>query len=162
MNIKETIQRKLHMGLFSYLGKFEDLFKQEINCDNIYTNCIYQREHFPDKWQGILESMGVKKDTPIFSVGHVINDKRYDVVTFCPPEGSNSYVDYFYKKGSIWTRNICRADYKNDTEFCKELDVAYQELQNLFTFLKLFEKQMEEMNRLIKIQSDENKEIKPS
>lgn len=28
------------MGLFRYLGKFEELFKQEINCDNIYTNCV--------------------------------------------------------------------------------------------------------------------------
>ena len=162
MNLIETIQRKLHMGLFRYLGKFEELFKQEINCDNIYTNCIYLKHHFPDKWQGILESMGVKNDTPIFSVNYTINGKRYDVVTFCPPKNSSSYVDYFYKKDSIWTRNLCRADFKNDKEFCKKLDLAYQELQNLFSFLKLFEKQMEEMNRLIKIQSDENKEIKPS
>lgn len=56
------------MGLFRYLGKFEELFKQEIYCDNIYANCIYLKEHFPDKWKGILESMGVKEDTPIFSV----------------------------------------------------------------------------------------------
>lgn len=150
------------MGLFRYLGKFEDLFKQEINCDNIYVDCIYQREHFPDKWQCILESMGVNEDTPIFSVGHVINGKRYDVVALCPPKDSNFYGDYFYKKGTIWTRNLCRADFKNDEEFCKELDLVYQELQNLFSFLKLFEKQMDEMNRLIKIQSDDNKEIKPS
>lgn len=162
MNIKETIQRKFHMGLFRYLGKFEDLFEQEINCDNIYTNCMYSKDLFPDKWKGILESMGIKENTPIFSVNHICNGKRYDVVTLCPPKGSNSYVDYFYKKGTIWTRNINREDYKNDKEFCKDLDIAYQELQNLFSFLKLFEKQMDEMNRLIKIQSDENKEIKPS
>lgn len=160
MTFKETIQRKFHMGLFRYLGKFEDLFKQEINCDNVYTNCVYLRKHFPDKWNAILESMGVKEDTPIFSVNHTIRDKRYDVVTFCPPNGSNSYVDYFYKKGTLWTRNINRADFKSDKEFCKELDVAYQELQNLFSFLKLFEKQMDEMDRLIKIQSEQNKEIK--
>ena len=46
MTFKETIQRKFHMGLFRYLGKFEDLFKQEINCDNVYTNCVYLRKHF--------------------------------------------------------------------------------------------------------------------
>ena len=149
------------MGLFKYLGKFEDLFSQEINCNNIYTNCVYQRQHFPKKWQGILASMGVEENTPIFSVNHTIKEKRYDVVTFCPPKGSDSYADYFFKKGSIWTRNLNRADYKNDEEFCKELDQAYQELQNLFSFLKLFEKQMDEMNRLIKIQSEQNKEIKP-
>lgn len=150
------------MGLFRYLAKFEELFKQEIYCDNIYANCIYLKEHFPDKWKCILESMGVKEDTPIFSVNHIVNGKRYDVVTLCPPNGSNFFGDYFYNKDSIWTRKINRADYKNDKEFCKELDFAYQDLQNLFTFLKLFEKQMEEMNKLIEIQSDENKEIKPS
>ena len=87
--------------------------------------------------------MGVKKETPIFAVNYNVNGKLYDVVTFCPPINSNSYVDYFYKKDSICTRNLCRVDFRNDKEFCKELDVAYQELQNLFTFLKLFEKQME-------------------
>lgn len=162
MNIKEIIQRKLHMGLFRYLGKFEELFEQEIYCDNIYANCIYLKEHFPDKWKGILESMGVKEDTPIFSVNHIVNGKLYDVVTLCPPIGSNFYGDYFYNKDCIYIRKIKRADYKNDKEFCKELDFAYQDLQNLFTFLKLFEKQMKEMNKLIEIQSDENKEIKPS
>ena len=44
MSIKDTIQRKLHMGLFRYLGKFEELFKKEIDCDNhLYELHIFKR-----------------------------------------------------------------------------------------------------------------------
>ena len=148
------------MGLYKYLAKFEELMLEEINCQNLYISGQWTIDTFPKKWQGILMSMGCDKETPILAFNKTFDGKKYyDIVCFCPPKGTNSFTEYFYQKGSLWSRKISRRDYKTDAEFCKELDIAYQELQNLFTFLKLFEKQMDEMDKLIDIQSDDNKEI---
>ena len=159
MILKTAIQRTFKMGMFKYLSKFEDLFEQYIGCHNPHINPKYDISVFSQKQQAILKSMGCDEKTPIFSVGGFFGDTQYDIISISPPKGSDNYTDYFYNKEGIWCYHFNRADYKSEKEFEKAINNCYQELQNLFTFLNLFEKQMDELNKLQNIQKDNFNDI---
>ena len=159
MSLKTAIQRTFKMGMFKYLGKFEELFEQYVNCHNLYTDPIYKICVFSEKQQSILKCMGCNDNTPIFSVGGMLNNTKYDIITISPPKGSDSYADYFFNKQNIWFRHLNRSDYKTEKDFIEDLNISYQNLQNLFSFLNLFEKQMEELNKLQNIQKDNFNDI---
>lgn len=161
MSITTYIQRKFNMAIFKYISRFEDLLEQELKLKNVWTSPNWTAKNFPEKWQTILYSMGCKEDTAIFSVNRTIGNEKYDIVVFSPPKGYDSFTGYFSSREHTWCRHYNRSDYKTDEDFCKDLDKSYQELQNLFTFLKMFEKQLDEMDRVISIQSDQNKELLP-
>lgn len=161
MSIVTYIQRKFNMAIFKYISRFEDLLEQELKYKNVWTNPNWTVKNFPDKWQTILYSMGCKEETSIFSINRTIHGEQYDIVVFCPPKGYNSFTGYFLSRDITWCRHYRRSDYKTDEAFCEDLDKSYQELQNLFTFLKMFEKQLDEMDRVLSIQSDQNKELLP-
>ena len=151
----ENIKRRLHLGIYSKLGKIEELIKQYATVDFCYMNGHVSVKHLKPEWQEALKQFGYSKDAVIFGVNYRNNNVSWPLCCISPGPSKNKDKEVDYLK---LLHEDCPGDYcwhwDDDGKIEEGVEECYVKLQKFFMFMTIYLKQREAMERLIKIEWD--------
>lgn len=146
------------MGVYKQVSKIEALLEKEIGEDNIpYLNFTIYIKALPKSWRTILNGWGIKDDDIFFGVNTEFNGNRYDLVCLGPPYKKEKYTDYLNKndEGPGWYAyryDDTNKDKKN--YLSNKIEFLYQQLQQFFKFMRLYEKQCKQLEQMLDLNQD--------
>lgn len=150
----ENIKRRLHLGIYSKLGKIEELIKQYVDVNFCYLNGTVTMKHLKPEWQEALKQFGYSQDAIIFGVNFKNSNVSWPLCCISPGSaGKKNDDDYLRLLHEDSPGDYCW-HWDDDGKIEEGIEECYVKLQKFFMFMTIYLKQRAAMERLIKIEWD--------
>ena len=149
----DRLKRRLHLGVYSKLGKIEELIKQYVDVDFAYINGHVGIMHLNPEWQEAMKQFGYSKDAVIFGVNYKNASVNWPLCCISPGPSDNDKPNYLQ-----WLHQDSPGDYcwhwDDDGKIEEGIEECYERLQQYFMFMTIYIKQRNAMEKLIEIEWD--------
>ena len=151
----EAIKKIFKIGIYGQVEQIIKYLKDKYDIENCFLNSfMYNVEQFPKEFQNTCLYLGLKLDTPIFTVGCKHEGVETQLSVLAPPvsDDYNSII-----QTNWWIKPICRYYVPKNVsgyELQDKIEDMFIRLQKFCNMIDLFGKYLKEFSKLNSIEND--------